>query len=73
MCLQLVLFILGLILLIDIIFFFNDIKYQGKRFGVKGNQMINYPDNAKLFEIMKNAKSIYINVRDPNKPFDPNR
>jgi hypothetical protein len=57
---------------IDNIFFFSGIKYTGKGIGVKGNEISNFSDNPELFAAMQNAKSIFINKRDPNKPMDPN-
>lgn len=57
---------------IDNVFFFNGIKYTGQGFGVKGSDLANYSDDPALLEIMRNAKSVFINKRDPNKPLDPN-
>lgn len=57
---------------VDNVFFFDEIKYQGNGFGIKGKDMSDYSSNAKLLEIMRNAKSVYINRRDPNLPYDPN-
>lgn len=53
---------------VDNVFFFDEIKYQGKGFGVKGKDLANFSESPELLEVMKNAKSVYINVRDPNSP-----
>jgi hypothetical protein len=57
---------------VDNVFFFDGIKYTGKGFGIKGKDLANYSDNPELLLIMKNAKSVFINKRDPNMPMDPN-
>jgi len=56
---------------LDNVFFFDEIKYQGNGYGIKGSQLSNFSENPQLLEIMKNAKSVFINKRDPNKPYDP--
>lgn len=56
---------------VDNVFFFSETKYQGKGFGIKGKNLKDYSDDAELLSIMRNAKSVYINVRDPNSPYDP--
>ena len=50
--------------------FFDDIKYTGAGYGMKGNPFVNLSD-PKLLEIMSRAKSLLINVRDPNTPYNP--
>lgn len=54
------------------LFFFDEPKYQGKGFGIKSKELENYSEDPELLAIMKNAKSVYINVRPPNSPYDPN-
>lgn len=52
--------------------FFDDIKYQGNGFGIKGRNMVNMGKNdPKLNEIMARAKSVLIVIHDPNAPLDP--
>ena len=52
------------------IIFFDDIKYTGNGFGIKGNTMLSMKDTD-LNEKMKRAKSVLINVRPPSEKLDP--
>jgi hypothetical protein len=52
------------------IIFFDDIKYTGNGYGIKGNNLINLND-PKLIEIMTKAKSMIIFKREPNDKYDP--
>jgi hypothetical protein len=52
------------------IIFFDDVKFTGNGFGMKGKNFANLSD-PKLVEIMSRAKSVLINPHDPNKPINP--
>jgi len=50
--------------------FFDDIKYTGNGYGIKGGEFTNLNDPT-LIGMMQRAKSVLINVRDPASKYDP--
>jgi cathepsin L len=51
--------------------FFDDVKFTGNGYGIKAKEFVNLNDEH-LISIMARAKSVLINARSPNDPYDPN-